>query len=142
MRKHREEGDNYHLARYANTGPEHANDCRFHAHAPERSGLVGVVEEADDNTLRIRLAYGLRVNDTAPVDSDASDVQRTPGVKKPSIRLLGLLQLLWLTTGPTQSLGGLRQKSMKASASRRRKARSGLAATKSDHNKRRSACVR
>ncbi|WP_422911801.1 DUF1173 family protein [Pseudomonas sp. MAC6] len=56
--KHREEGDNYHLARYANTGSEHANDCRFHAHAPERSGLqgyaLGVVEEADDNTLRIR----------------------------------------------------------------------------------------
>lgn len=101
--KHREGSDNYHLARYANTGPEHANDCRFHAHAPERSGLqgyaAGVVEEADDNTLRIRLAHGLRVNDAAPVESDTDDVPRTPGVKKPSIRLLGLLQLLWLEAG-------------------------------------------
>ncbi|MFV3368855.1 DUF1173 family protein [Pseudomonas sp. NY15435] len=101
--KHREGSDNYHLARYANTGPEHANDCRFHAHAPERSGLqgyaAGVVEEADDNTLRIRLAHGLRVNETAPVENDADDVPRIPGVKKPSIRLLGLLQLLWLEAG-------------------------------------------
>lgn len=101
--KHREGSDNYHLARYANTGMEHANDCRFHAHAPDRSGLqgyaAGVVEEADDNTLRIRLAHGLRVNDAAPADSDAGDVPRTPGVKKPSIRLLGLLQLLWLEAG-------------------------------------------
>lgn len=28
-----------------------------------------------------------------------ADVPRTPGVKKPSIRLLGLLQLLWLEAG-------------------------------------------
>lgn len=101
--KHREGSDNYHLARYANTGPEHANDCRFHAHAPERSGLqgyaAGVVEEADDNTLRIRLAHGLRVNDMPPVENDAGNVPRAPGVKKPSIRLLGLLQLLWLEAG-------------------------------------------
>ncbi|ERZ01100.1 DUF1173 family protein [Pseudomonas aeruginosa] len=98
--KHREGSDNYHLARYANTGPEHANDCRFHAHAPEQSGLqgyaAGVVEEADDNTLRIRLAHGLQVNDATPAESDVDAVPRTPGVKKPSIRLLGLLQLLWL----------------------------------------------
>ncbi|HCF3059149.1 DUF1173 family protein [Pseudomonas aeruginosa] len=101
--KHREGSDNYHLARYANTGPEHANDCRFHAHAPERSGLQGyaegVVEEADDNTLRIRLAHGLRVKEASPAADDVADVPRTPGVKKPSIRLLGLLQLLWLEAG-------------------------------------------
>lgn len=101
--KHREESDNYHLARYSKTGPEHANDCRFHAHASTQSGLQGyadgVVEEADDNTLRIRLAHGLRVNEAAPADNDADDVPRAPGVKKPSIRLLGLLQLLWLEAG-------------------------------------------
>lgn len=102
--KHLAGADSYHLARFARTGPEHANDCRFHAHAPDRSGLQGyaedVVEEADDNTLRIRLAHGLRVKDAAPTDG-AGEVRepRAPGVKKPSMRLLGLLQLLWLEAG-------------------------------------------
>ncbi|MEN1471615.1 DUF1173 family protein, partial [Pseudomonas aeruginosa] len=59
----------------------------------------GVVEEADDNTLRIRLAHGLRVKEASPAADDVADVPRTPGVKKPSIRLLGLLQLLWLEAG-------------------------------------------
>ncbi|TLX70048.1 DUF1173 domain-containing protein [Pseudomonas nicosulfuronedens] len=101
--KHREGSDSYHLARYANTGPEHATDCRFYAPAAERSGLqgydVGVVEEAEDNTLRIRLAHGLRINDAAP-SGDGHDLPpRIPGVKKPSMKLLGLLQLLWLEAG-------------------------------------------
>lgn len=102
--KHLAGADSYHLARFANTGPEHANDCRFHAHAPNRSGLQGyadkVVEEADDNTLRIRLAHGLRVKDAAPADGAGEAAEpRNPGVKKPSMRLLGLLQLLWLEAG-------------------------------------------
>ncbi|MCG8910938.1 DUF1173 family protein [Pseudomonas sp. DP-17] len=102
--KHREDSDSYHLARYAKTGWEHANDCRFHAHAHDRSGLQGyadgVVEEADDNTLRIRLAHGLRVKDAAPVEgADEATEARAPGVKKPAMSLLGLLQLLWLEAG-------------------------------------------
>ena len=50
-------------------------------------------------TLRIRLAHGLRVKEASPAADDVADVPRTPGVKKPSIRLLGLLQLLWLEAG-------------------------------------------
>jgi len=50
--KLREGSDGYHLARYPHSGPEHANDCRFYAAAPQRSGLqgyaVGVVEETAD----------------------------------------------------------------------------------------------
>ncbi|UCL90188.1 DUF1173 family protein [Pseudomonas sp. HS-18] len=101
--KHREDSDSYHLARYAKTGWEHANDCRFYAPAADRSGLqgydVGVVEEAEDNTLRIRLAHGLRISDTAPAGDGQDQSPRAPGTKKPSMKLLGLLQLLWVEAG-------------------------------------------
>ncbi|MGY2173440.1 DUF1173 family protein [Pseudomonas gingeri] len=61
--KRRDETDGFHLARFAGTGPEHANECRYYAPAPERSGMQGyesgVVEEGDDGTLRVRRARGL-----------------------------------------------------------------------------------
>lgn len=39
--KRREDSDGFHLARFAGTGHEHSNDCRYYAPAPERSGMQG-----------------------------------------------------------------------------------------------------
>ncbi|WP_419735715.1 DUF1173 family protein [Pseudomonas sp. COR18] len=98
--KRREDTDGFHLARFAGTGPEHANECRFYAPAPERSGMqgyeVGVIEETGDGTLRVRLARGL-----VELPARASSLQgerltlNTSSPRKRAMTLLGLLCLLW-----------------------------------------------
>jgi len=98
--KHRASSGEYHLARFAGTGAEHANECRFYAPAPESSGMQGysrgVVEEGEDGLLRIRLARGLQA---APPKDSGDEVivalPTAPGVRKPAMSLLGLLHLLW-----------------------------------------------
>jgi hypothetical protein len=56
--------DGYCLARYPNSGPQHANDCIYYAPDPSKSGLQGyaegVVTEIEDGGLRVRLGIGLR----------------------------------------------------------------------------------
>ncbi|QXI26236.1 DUF1173 family protein [Pseudomonas vanderleydeniana] len=98
--KRRDDTDGFHLARFAGTGPEHANECRFYAPAPERSGMqgyeVGVVEEGDDGTLRVRLARGLVERPArASTLSGARLPQSTSGTRKRAMTLLGLLCLVW-----------------------------------------------
>lgn len=99
--KRRETTDDFHLARFAGTGPEHANECRFYAPAPERSGMQGyeqgVVEEGDDGTLRVRLARGLLEQAAKGECADKGmGIQKpTASTRKPAMTLLGLLHLLW-----------------------------------------------
>lgn len=97
--KLREGSDGYHLARYPHSGPEHANDCRFYAAAPERSGLqgyaVGVVEETADGGMKVRLARGVRQQAPEEAGDAAPSPPAAPGVKKPAMTLLSLLHLLW-----------------------------------------------
>ncbi|HCH7473829.1 TPA: DUF1173 family protein [Pseudomonas aeruginosa] len=97
--KRREDSDGFHLARFAGTGHEHSNDCRYYAPAPERSGMqgyaVGVVEEGEDGSIRVRLARGIRVQAPRSEESDGASVTRSPGKSKPAMTLLGLLHLLW-----------------------------------------------
>lgn len=98
--KRRDGNDSYHLARFAGSGPEHTNECRFYAPAPETSGMqaydLGVIEEGDDGLLRVRLARGLKANPTRE-EAVPDNVARpsAPGVRKPVMSLLGLLHLLW-----------------------------------------------
>lgn len=98
MIKHRERSD-YYLARYAHSGPEHANDCRFYAAAPERSGLqgyaMGVVEETDDGGMRVKLARGIQQKTPGAAEVVEAPMNVAPGVKRPAMTLLGLLHLLW-----------------------------------------------
>lgn len=96
--------DQFHLARYGNTGPQHRHTCRFHAQSPERSGRQcyesGVVVEVDGDDLRIKLARGLRVQQETKETTSASPVPpRAPGDKQPAIKILGLLHLLWTESG-------------------------------------------
>ncbi|NWA02803.1 DUF1173 family protein [Pseudomonas gingeri] len=99
--KRRDETDGFHLARFAGTGPEHANECRYYAPAPERSGMqgyeAGVVEEGDDGTLRVRLARGLVELPARTGSAGRDGVIHRPsaGDRKRSMTLLGLLCLLW-----------------------------------------------
>jgi hypothetical protein len=97
--KRREGSDGFHLARFAGTGHEHSNDCRFYAPAPERSGMqgyaAGVVEEGDDGSIRVRLARGIRVQAPQSEERESTILNRAPGKSKPAMTLLGLLHLLW-----------------------------------------------
>ncbi|MGY2224959.1 DUF1173 family protein [Pseudomonas gingeri] len=104
--KRRDETDGFHLARFAGTGPEHANECRYYAPAPERSGMqgyeAGVVEEGDDGTLRVRLAHGL-VELPARIGSAGRDGV-TQGTLAPG-RLLGRDQPLGALGAPDTGAG-------------------------------------
>ncbi|WP_407364173.1 DUF1173 family protein (plasmid) [Pseudomonas luteola] len=99
--KRRDDTDNFHLARFRDSGPEHAMECRFYSPAPERSGLQGyskgVVEEREDGSLRIKLARGLRIQAASgkPRTSVRQATLSAPGERKPAMTLLGLLHLLW-----------------------------------------------
>ena len=97
--KRREDSDGFHLARFAGTGHEHSNECRYYAPAPERSGMqgyaAGVVEEGEDGSIRVRLARGIRVQDPRSEGCESDSVKRSAGKSKPAMTLLGLLHLLW-----------------------------------------------
>ena len=99
--KRRDESDDFHLARFAGTGCQHANDCRYYSPAPDRSGMQGyepgVVEEGDDGSLRIRLGRGIRIQEASTPAEEVTDAAAPtrPGVSKPAMTLLGLLHLLW-----------------------------------------------
>lgn len=97
--KHRESSDTWYLARFSNTGDEHAKECRFYSPAPDRSGMQGytrdAVEEVDGG-LRIKLARGLRVQEPPKEQRSGVSQQRaSAGTRKPAMTLLGLLHLLW-----------------------------------------------
>lgn len=99
--RHMSGSDSYHLARYANTGEEHALDCCYYSPNPDKSGRggysKGVVEETSDGDLRIKLTLSLRKQEPAdtgeprPERSNAQSARAT----KPAMTLLGLLHLLW-----------------------------------------------
>ncbi|MGI1188109.1 DUF1173 family protein [Pseudomonas aeruginosa] len=97
--RHLAGADGYCLARYPNTGPQHANDCIYYAPDASKSGLQGyaegVVTESDDGGLRVRLGLGLRKKD--PLESAAATAQVSTGTstRRPAMTLLGLLHLLW-----------------------------------------------
>ncbi len=100
------ESDYYFLARYPLTGAQHANDCRYYAPDPSKSGLrgyqKGVVEEGPNGLVKIRLEIGLKKR-TAAKDDAASANHSLPNDKerksKSAMRLLGLLHFLWDAAG-------------------------------------------
>lgn len=101
-----EDSDSYGLARFPLTGEEHGRECRFYAPNPAKSGMggyeKGVIEERPDGTTKIRLSVGL-------IKRDPATVQAVPNLDQPAVigkiraqptmRLLGLLHLLWNEAG-------------------------------------------
>lgn len=93
------------LSSYAFTGNEHRPDCRFYSvWSDERQAEIyqgDAVRAAADGTIVVRLPTGLQKK--APSESkSAEDVSGDEPVKRkrrPSMRLLGLLHLLWEQSG-------------------------------------------
>lgn len=89
------------LASWAFSGHEHAPDCRFYSVWPdERQAAIyahDVVKAAADGQLVVRLPTGLQKKDAQERKPEAIPVSTGPVKQRrqPSMRLLGLLHLLW-----------------------------------------------
>lgn len=102
--KHREPGG-YHLARFRDSGHEHAVACRFYGPSHEYCGLQGyapgAIEELDDGTWRVRLGRGLRARSPTAADNVSGAHTAHAGVvydqRQPTVTLLGFLHHLWST---------------------------------------------
>ncbi|WP_019939930.1 DUF1173 family protein [Bordetella sp. FB-8] len=99
--------DKFHLARFPDSGPEHADDCIFWGADPNASGMSayrrGVVEELDDGNTKIKLKIGLQQRSTkAPDEAEQAGAKPVQTNRKPgqtSMSLLGLLHYLWTQAG-------------------------------------------
>ncbi|TNB98531.1 DUF1173 domain-containing protein [Pseudomonas jessenii] len=96
----------YVLARSANSGHEHATDCRFFSEAEYRTGLgsyvEGVVQEGNEDDVSVRLSQAIQLrkkNDDADPKVDLPFDSRKPGRTQRAMSLLGLLHLLWTRSG-------------------------------------------
>ncbi|MFJ4144111.1 DUF1173 family protein [Pseudomonas sp. NPDC089734] len=93
--------DSYHLARFPDSGEEHALNCVYQSMKSNKTGLQGyskgVVEETGDGDLRIKLTLSLRKQEAADSGEPRAERSYSPSVyaKKPAMTLLGLLHLLW-----------------------------------------------
>jgi hypothetical protein len=102
-------GEAYRVARFPNSGLDHAPDCRFFATPAEMSGLAGyqqgVVTEAIDGSKKVRLKIGLtrkavaarqEREETEEVDGDDTTPDKAVQRKSQAAMTdLGLLQFLW-----------------------------------------------
>ncbi len=85
------------LARFPNSGEEHATSCSFYAASPEKSGRQcygsTVLSEGNDGLLRMSLSLGLSLSE--PSLSPQLGLDQRSGRSQPRMSLLGLLHLLW-----------------------------------------------
>lgn len=97
--KHYDASDAFGLARYPESGEEHATDCIYYAPNADKSGLggydVGVVDERGDGTVKIRMGIGLKVADQNTTPCGEQRPPAVAGRKQPAMSLLGLLHYLW-----------------------------------------------
>lgn len=90
----------FHLARFSNSGAEHALDCHYYS-ADYQSGMScykkDVIEVTQAGDFKIKLGIGLQKNSANDPEPDATTTRKTSGTRtsKPSIQLLGLLHFLW-----------------------------------------------
>ncbi|CAM5558929.1 DUF1173 family protein [Eoetvoesiella caeni] len=102
---HLSSANSYYLSRFPHTGPEHANDCIYYAPDATKSGLSsyskGVIEELPAGGLKIKLGFVLDKKDPAidPVPNKSIREPQGERVFKPSMKLRGLLHLLWSEAG-------------------------------------------
>ena len=103
--KHYDQQDVYGLARFGNSGAQHAHDCRFFSLASGVSGYSkGVISEDADGGIRIRLGVGLTKrpahNNTATEVCPYSILPQSGSrPTQADMKLLGLLHLLWDNAG-------------------------------------------
>lgn len=108
-------GGAYHLARYPDTGVQHAPDCGFFEPKPGTSGVEAYGPEArstspDGGDVRVRLTFGRRVAEPG-TDAAGEALPRWATGKEqrgglPRMTPLGLLHELWELAGLTFWPGG------------------------------------
>jgi len=93
------------LSSYAFTGNEHKPDCRFYSvWSDERQAEIyqgDAVRAAADGTIVVRLPTGLQKkapSEAKPAENESGD-EPVKRKRRPSMRLLGLLHLLWEQSG-------------------------------------------
>lgn len=93
------------LVSWAFSGHEHASDCRFYSvWSDERQAAIyapDVVKATPDGKIVVRLPTGLQKKDIQEKKPDANSVSagHVKRRRQPSMRLLGLLHLLWEQSG-------------------------------------------
>ena len=101
-------GSTHYLARFPDTGPEHAPRCASYTPRAQYCGrsayAEGAVTERTDGRLSVRLGASLRVPELGARPSGAASEPASPRVpcaraSPGSLSLLGLLHLLWDTAG-------------------------------------------
>lgn len=100
--------DRYHLARFPDSGAQHAEDCRFFSVDPADSGMSaykrGVIQELDDGNIKIKLKVGLQHRATKAPSTDAESSPTIASATRSSttqssMSPLGLLHYLWTMAG-------------------------------------------
>lgn len=99
----RPNGDRYHLAKYSDTGPDHARDCCYYAaqdddEAPEDRAAGDDVAATRSET--IRLAIGLHIRTEPPGSGPVAGSTQVRGRRSTPITALSkLLHMLWSRAG-------------------------------------------
>jgi hypothetical protein len=88
------------LARYGQSGPEHAADCVYHSWSHDRSGMQAygkdAIEDMESGGVRLNRPVGLPLTD-APLQSGREPALRPvpTEVRDAGLSLYGVLQLVW-----------------------------------------------
>lgn len=91
----------YGLAKFPNSGEEHATNCGFHAASAEKSGrrcYGAALSESADGLLRMQLPLGLSLSEPRLEPSSIQDLSAA-STSRTRMTLLGLLHLLWQEAG-------------------------------------------
>jgi hypothetical protein len=90
----------YGLARYGQSGPEHAADCVYHSWSHDRSGMQGygrdAIEDIESGGVRLNRPVGLALSDPSIQSGRELALRQVPTeVRDAGLTLYGLLQLVW-----------------------------------------------
>ena len=90
----------YGLARYGQSGPEHAADCVYHSWSHDRSGMQAygrdAIEDMESGGVRLNRPVGLPLSEPSLQSGREPALRPVPTeVRDAGLSLYGLLQLVW-----------------------------------------------
>jgi len=90
----------YGLARYGQSGPEHAADCVYHSWSHDRSGMQAygkdAIEDMESDGVRLNRSVGLPLSEPSLQSGREPPLRQVPiDVRDAGLSLYGLLQLVW-----------------------------------------------
>ena len=88
------------LARYGQSGPEHAADCVYHSWSQDRSGMQAygkdAIEDMESGGVRLNRPVGLPLSEPSLQSGREPALRQVPiDVRDAGLSLYGLLQLVW-----------------------------------------------